>query len=863
MKKIFAAFASLSLLVTLFFGGTTHADTSGLQASIKSSKPLEPALTLTNNTGQACKVANTPIGTVSITETTQNGQPITPTLIDVAFDQAMPDFLTERLYTLEPSQSLTIPLSVVETANGYALESVVWSQETGPYALTYPVAQDGPVAIQLNYSLPIQPTDGAPACPMATATTSNNGSSWLKIIFWSGGIFAAIAVLLLIIWLVRRKRPKAVAAIILLILGSILPYAPTAHAGISNTGSVQAQFDACMAILEEHNDITGEVLETINRGTNIVLRPNDDGINDTVDYREVDGDGNIYIDWDPNNTHDYAGSGGTSSPCDSLYHEMFHAHEMMWGLYEGDECGSSGIRVTEVNATRAQNVLRERLGLPQRSHYGDDPLPSGSCGEPPEPDPCEGDGCGETNGDPHMRTFDAMRYDFQAVGEFILAQDTTQDDFAIQVRQTAWPNSRQVAINESVVAKVANDTVEIAMRQNKPILLINSNETEIKNMDLPGGGKIIAGKRLTQIAWSDGSTLTARPIGSFGLHLVTDPAATRKNKLEGILGNYSGNSSDDLKIRGTDTIIKPEFDQLYPNFADSWRLSNETSLFTYQDSANTETYTDRNFPDAATSTDDLPGRAAAEALCLRQNITEPTVLENCILDVALTGRPEFASAAANGEAITSYADYGGATWKLTAKESNETPKASFTAKAGDKVFVEAFGSTLPDSCGAFALLAPGGRQLATGCLSAGTGFIDTHQLPVDGTYGIIANAGKRSAGEIYVRLITSKSETRSIALNGPTVTVNLNRPGSSAVFRFSGKVGQRIFLEMPSTTLPNQCGTLVLRDPSDTRLASGCITNGIGEINSSGIVLPKNGNYTFTIDPANTTTGEATVRLRD
>ena len=40
----------------------------------------------------------------------------------------------------------------------------------------------------------------------------------------------------------------------------------------------------------------------------------------------------------------------------------------------------------------------------------------------------------------------------------------------------------------------------------------------------------------------------------------------------------------------------PGFGDLYPGFADSWRVTDATSLFTYPLGASTATYTDRGFP---------------------------------------------------------------------------------------------------------------------------------------------------------------------------------------------------------------------------------------------------------------------------
>jgi hypothetical protein len=62
-----------------------------------------------------------------------------------------------------------------------------------------------------------------------------------------------------------------------------------------------------------------------------------------------------------------------------------------------------------------------------------------------------------------------------------------------------------------------------------------------------------------------------------------------------------------------------------------------------------------------------------------------------------------------------------------------------------------------------------------------------------------------------------------------------------------------------SSTLPNDCGVLELRDAEGRELVSGCIINGTGNID--GTVLPSSGRYTVAVDPRDELTGEATLRV--
>jgi hypothetical protein len=112
------------------------------------------------------------------------------------------------------------------------------------------------------------------------------------------------------------------------------------------------------------------------------------------------------------------------------------------------------------------------------------------CDEKPQPQD------GETWGDPHLVTFDHLKYDHHAVGEFILAK-STDGTFEIQVREAAVPSSSQVALNTAAAMKVGNTRVAFYVKDfpdsdtSNP-LRVDGKPTVIQggSLSLPGGGTI-------------------------------------------------------------------------------------------------------------------------------------------------------------------------------------------------------------------------------------------------------------------------------------------------------------------------------------------------------------------------------------
>jgi hypothetical protein len=288
-------------------------------------------------------------------------------------------------------------------------------------------------------------------------------------------------------------------------------------------------------------------------------------------------------------------------------------------------------------------------------------------------------------GEPHLVTFDGLKYDHHAVGEFILAK-STDGTFEIQVREASVPASAQVSLNSAVAMKVGNTRVAFYVKDfpdsdtTNP-LRVDGKPTVIQggSLSLPGGGTITQVNQGSYIVeWSTGERVGVK-VDNFGSSALLDinPALpqTRQGQLIGLLGNFNGNPDDDLKSRDG-KVLPPQstinqvsqitqnltnwvpiplnqveslfLEQLHKQFGDSWRISQQESLFDYAPGKNTESYTNRAFPNGFQVLRMLlPAQVqAAEAACRQAGVPSER-LEGCLFDVGVTGNADFAKVAAN------------------------------------------------------------------------------------------------------------------------------------------------------------------------------------------------------------------------
>ena len=128
----------------------------------------------------------------------------------------------------------------------------------------------------------------------------------------------------------------------------------------------------------------------------------------------------------------------------------------------------------------------------------------------------------------------------------------------------------------------------------------------------------------------------------------------RSEKISGLLGNFDEIATNDLTTRDGELVTLTSadgdayYEQLYRVFGDSWRISQEESLFVYASGETTDTFTTLDFPVVNDPTAELSDEARqnAEDICRAAGVSDLIFLADCILDVGVTADVAFAESAA-------------------------------------------------------------------------------------------------------------------------------------------------------------------------------------------------------------------------
>jgi hypothetical protein len=222
-----------------------------------------------------------------------------------------------------------------------------------------------------------------------------------------------------------------------------------------------------------------------------------------------------------------------------------------------------------------------------------------------------------------------------------------------------------------------------------------------------------------------------------------------------------------------------------------------------------------------------------------------TAVATTIAVSATVAVPEVADRVHGGNSVA----LGGArTFDLSA---GEVGTLRFDARVGERVFVEMVDATTGTTT--LSLETPTGESLTS---TYAYPFLDTTRLPETGTYRAIVDPWQMNSGRATVRVLSVPPDVvETVDLSKKPRPVNLSMTtGQSAEVRFEGAAGERVFVEMTNATTGTT--TLSLETPSGQSLAS---TYAYPYLDTTR--LPETGIYRAIVDPWQTNSGRATLRV--
>jgi hypothetical protein len=242
-------------------------------------------------------------------------------------------------------------------------------------------------------------------------------------------------------------------------------------------------------------------------------------------------------------------------------------------------------------------------------------------------------------GDTHLTTFGGLLYDFQATGDFMLAE--TDSNFLVQTRQVSgapkWPNA---SINKAVAVQTGKSRVAICLAPT----LINVDDKVVdlpegKLLELGDGGDLVRKGNLYVVRGPSGDRMQAT-INSDYID-VSVGLGRWPSKVRGLLANAASGKVNEIEARDGTVLKSPfQFEVLYGRYGESWRVPPRESLLSPCGEK-----VERGIPNGSFFADNLDPQVAksARAICTEAGVREGPLMDACTLDVAVIGRAAAAS----------------------------------------------------------------------------------------------------------------------------------------------------------------------------------------------------------------------------
>ncbi len=268
-----------------------------------------------------------------------------------------------------------------------------------------------------------------------------------------------------------------------------------------------------------------------------------------------------------------------------------------------------------------------------------------------------------TVGDTHLDTFSNLFYDFQASGDFVVAQvvqpvvpevvapQQLVPNFVVQARQVSgaprWPNA---AVNHAIATQMGQTTAAVCLTPLAgapgfaPVLNVNGTNIAL------GDGSVFSTADVD--IWRFGQVFTITDQSGNSVRAVANPTwldvsvglGQSQLNVIGPLANANGNVNQIATSGGIVLTAPFPFGPFYQSFAQSWRVTPQESLLSVCGEA-TE-IGNPQIPFYAIFLDPQLYNAT-RAICTAAGVTGQALLDACTLDVAVIGDPTAANVYVN------------------------------------------------------------------------------------------------------------------------------------------------------------------------------------------------------------------------
>jgi von Willebrand factor type D domain len=247
-------------------------------------------------------------------------------------------------------------------------------------------------------------------------------------------------------------------------------------------------------------------------------------------------------------------------------------------------------------------------------------------------DPGPGSHSGGGWGDPHLTTLDGLSYNIQSVGEFELLK-APDLDLDLQARFVPWQGSDNVAIMDRISFTDSGVQVEIDSDNH---VLVDGEAISLPDHRLlyfGDGAQLLREGDEYLVVWPmEGGQDAAMSWSHNRVSMrISDGIET-----SGLLGNNDGNALNDLVTADGVPAGTSRETFIHTAFADSYRVSDETSLFTYDTGESTETYTDTEFPAGLVRIGDYPINDQEDAEDACAEAAAGSAHDGCVYDFLAT-----------------------------------------------------------------------------------------------------------------------------------------------------------------------------------------------------------------------------------